>query len=346
MSILLTNLVSDLEKHLTDFLWKEWSTLGVLGTSTSETRWVIDPEVLLLLTSEVGRHEARLFDEVLDWLLVNSRWLNTQRLRSLHTKQNLGDSCSLAAIARTMLEHDPATKWRRLSEIGEPKAPPEALFRLGHRDLLSVVAEPDSIFEQYGLLRPERVPRSLAQPVSMKQPCALQFRLRALFGLGMRADILCYLLTHDGAHPSGVARSLGYSQKRVQDTMVEMAESGQVQVRRSGRMKIYWLDPSRWTAFLIPESEEFPAWVDWLYLARGVTTLWRGILEINPERADDYVVSSKMRAAMRAARDDLHASGINFDIADDRDYIAEAYRPIFERDVARIGEGLQSKFEI
>ena len=52
--------------------------------------------------------------------------------------------------------------------------------------------------------------------------------------------------------------------------------------------------------------------------------------------ADEYIVSSKMRAVMKAARDDLLASGIDFDIADDRNFVAEAYLPIFERDIAGI----------
>ncbi len=338
MSTLLKNLASDLEASLTDFLWQQWSALGVLGTSTSETRWVIDPEVLLLLTSEVGRHEARLFDEVLDWLLTNSRWINTQRLRSLHVKHEIGDSCVLAAIARSMMEHDPATKWRNLSQVSKPKLPPEALFRVGHRELRSVVEEPDPLFKQYGLLRTTQEPRSLAQPVTMTHPCALQFRLRALFGLGMRADILCYLLTHKGAHPSGIAKVLGYSQKRVQDTMVEMAESGQIWCRTSGRMRIYQLDNRRWADFLVPRLKGFSGGIDWLCLARGLTTLWRGIWAINPEHTDEYVASSKMRIAMRAAQDDLHASGIDFDITDDKNYVAEAYLPIFVRDISGILE--------
>ena len=44
--------------------------------------WAADPEALLLLTFEVGRGEPRLFEEVLDWMLVNERLLSVQRLRN------------------------------------------------------------------------------------------------------------------------------------------------------------------------------------------------------------------------------------------------------------------------
>jgi len=336
MNSLLKNFTRNFEEHLTDFLWREWSNLGVFGASTVEPRWIIDPEVLLLLTSEIARHDARLFDEVLDWLKINSRWINTQRLCTLHTKHEIGDPHVLAAIAYAMKECGPATKWRKLSQITGAKEPPEALFRHGYQSLLSVVEEPDPIFEQYGLLRPVVSSRSLSQPVTMQQSSALHFRLRALFGLGMRADILCYLLTHDEGHPSGVATVLGYSQKRVQDTMVEMAESGQILVRPKGRLKSYWLDQAQWATFLIPMQLRFPDWIDWCHLAKGLTKLWRGIWAINPAQVDDYVASSIMRSIMRDAQDDLHACGIGFRIEDDRGHIAEDYLPVFIENIQRI----------
>ncbi len=161
-------------------------------------------------------------------------------------------------------------------------APAEPLFFSGHQPLRAAVTEPDPDFATCGLLRPAFFPRSVSQPVPMSHPCALQLRLRALFGLGMRADILCYLLTRDGAHPSAVARDLGYSQKRVQDTMVELAVSGCVRFRRNGRFRIDEVDQGQWRDFLVPRDARFPKSIDWLALARGLTTLWRGVWATPP----------------------------------------------------------------
>lgn len=247
----------------------------------------------------------------------------------------------LAAIARLMLKRDPQAKWLKLSQGALPKTPPEALFRQGRRPLLSTVEEPDLDFAAYGLLRPVVSSRALVQPVTMKHPCALQFRLRVLLGLGMRADILCYLLTHDGGHASGIAQLLGYSQKRVQDTLIEMADSGLLLVRPSGRLKIYWLDCGQWSVFLLKKEALFPKWINWLPLARGLTTLWRGIWSVGSTQSDDYVVSSKMRTLMRQAQDDRFASGIGVEIEDDRGHIAEDYLPIFlnnMKNILRAGE--------
>ena len=48
------------------------------------------PGAMLLFTLEMGRYEPRLFDEVLDWLVINGRWIDLQRLRGiLHERQTM-----------------------------------------------------------------------------------------------------------------------------------------------------------------------------------------------------------------------------------------------------------------
>jgi hypothetical protein len=66
-----------------NFLWRQWSALGVAGQASGEDAWIIDPEALLLLTCTMGRHEPRLFDEALDWLQENGRFINVMRLKRI-----------------------------------------------------------------------------------------------------------------------------------------------------------------------------------------------------------------------------------------------------------------------
>ena len=77
------NLGDDVQKALAGFLWDEWAQMGVSASTGRRDAWATDPEALLLLTFEVGRGEPRLFEEVLDWMLVNERLLSVQRLRNL-----------------------------------------------------------------------------------------------------------------------------------------------------------------------------------------------------------------------------------------------------------------------
>ena len=74
---------AEYQNHLLNFLWRQWSSLGVAGQSRGDDVWIIDPEALLLFTFTLGRHEPRLFDEVLDWLQANGRFINILRLKRI-----------------------------------------------------------------------------------------------------------------------------------------------------------------------------------------------------------------------------------------------------------------------
>ncbi len=74
--------------HVLNYLWRQWSALGILGESVTGDQWLIDPEPLLCFTLEISRFEPRLFDEVMDWLIVNGRWIDIQRLRGILQTQN------------------------------------------------------------------------------------------------------------------------------------------------------------------------------------------------------------------------------------------------------------------
>ena len=70
-------------ENILNFLWRQWSALGVLGEARTKDPWIYDPEPMFLFTLEMGRYEPRLFDEVMDWLTVNGRWIDMQRLRGI-----------------------------------------------------------------------------------------------------------------------------------------------------------------------------------------------------------------------------------------------------------------------
>src|SRR5215203_5495183 len=74
----------EITAKLRDFAWDQWSQMGVSGAAPNvPERRAADPEALLLFTLEVGRHDPRLFDEVLDWLVLNESLISVQRLRNL-----------------------------------------------------------------------------------------------------------------------------------------------------------------------------------------------------------------------------------------------------------------------
>jgi hypothetical protein len=122
---------------------------------------------------------------------------------------------------------------------------------------------------------------------------------------------------------------------RVTEVLASMEEAGIVAVYSAGRARQYKLDRKAWSSVLVPEQSA-PRWINWRSLLRGLSTIWREAWALDEARADDYVFSSKMRKAMKEARDDLQASGIDFTVEDDQGYIAEAYLPVLYRNADAI----------
>jgi len=328
----------DFTEQMLNFVWHQWCRMGVAGSVTQKPGWVIDPEPLLAFTSEVARHDARMFDQVLDWLATNGHWINTQRLSTLVKQGDIGDTAVVGGIACWMTERDKSAKWRGVSRTFNPPAqkPAEALFHAQPSVSPDLLGPPCPQFQRYGLIRGPIRTREMTQPVNMKDPANVMFKSRAIFGIGIRADVTAYLATANGGHARQIADVLGYNHARVADVLAEMAEAGMVAMHSAGQAKLYRIDREQWRSILVPGRAEALPWVNWRYLTRGLTTLWREVWALDEQRADDYVFSSEARKAMQAAHDDLLNSGIPFAIEDHRAHVAESYLPIFQADIDAI----------
>ena len=87
-----------------DFLWRQWTSLGVPGNLSYAGGAVIDPEALLLITTELGRHDARLLDLAIDWLHQEGKRINLLRLKGLQSAVYPGNTRVLAGIAEILFE--------------------------------------------------------------------------------------------------------------------------------------------------------------------------------------------------------------------------------------------------
>ena len=255
------------------FLWRQWSALGVAGHARRYEDWVIDPEALILLTSTLGRHDPRLFDEVLDWLSKNGSLINLQRLKNLHTNYHLGHPGILAAMAAATGERSVNLKWKNLSkEVGQlgsgstrrnqgtvptPSSVPEPLFAG-----VPVVGSPDALFLSFGWARDQVQLRGLSTAPNPHLPTNLLFKLRALWGLQARAEIIACLLCTDATQPAQIAELTGYFPRTVQLALNEMARSGHVLAARSNREKHFQLRKDEWLFLAEPPERGFPRWVN------------------------------------------------------------------------------------
>jgi len=321
--------------RLLDLLWRQWSALGVPGRTTMEERRLVDPESLLLLSLTIGRYDARLFDEVLDWLVVNGAFLNVQRLRNLMKLFRFQSQAQLSAISELLMKksNDPL-KWKRLASPRSPRNA-EPLFFLKSGKPIPMPDEKAPEFSAYGLLRGTIKLRGHAQHFPTKGMPSLLLRLRALLGVNARCELLCLLAAAEEIHPSKIARQTGYSPRTVQNTLAEMARSGVVQMRSGNREKWYCLQNNVLDQLLKPEGSPTP-WVNWAPLFRALEMLWIRVIDPKRENLDPLTLASEWRRLGKEMRPLLADAGWGRQLEDDTSFRGVEYSAVFIRNIEGI----------
>ncbi|HEY5573974.1 MAG TPA: helix-turn-helix transcriptional regulator [Anaerolineales bacterium] len=321
--------------RLLDLLWRQWSALGVPGRTTIEERRVVDPESLLLISLTVGRYDARLFDEILDWLVVNGAFLNVQRLRNLMKRFGFESQAQLSSVSELLMKksNDPL-KWKRLATPRSPRNP-EPLFFLKSGKPIPTPDEKAPEFSPYGLLRGPIKLRGHAQPFPTKGMPSLLLRLRALLGVNARCELFCLLAAAEEIHPSDVARQTGYSPRTMQNTLAEMARSGVVQMRSGNRDKWYSLNSGVLDYLLKPEGSTTP-WINWAPLFRALEMLWIRVIDPKWQNLDPLTLASELRRLGKEIRPLLADAGWGRQLEDDSSFRGVEYSAVFIRNIEGI----------
>lgn len=314
--------LSHLTERMVDLLWRQWSSIGVAGQARTGDDWVIDPEALLLATTRFGRHDSRLMDESMDWLVKFGRRISLQRLQGLHRNwPGVADSRVLAAIAEVVGQQVVHRKWRVIAKPAPAKAP-ESLFLSRSGNPTTHFGDTEPIFANHGLLRGKLEHRGMSLSPDPRARKNLLFTLRALLGVNARAEILAWLLTHDSGHPAAIARSTGYFSKSVQQTLNEMEESGQVLSARHGREKHFRVRANDWL-FLLPSAADgqsaFPRWVDWMPLFAAITRFAETLALPGIDEESERFQAIKLREALDEAMPALVRAGIAHELRTTRD---------------------------
>ncbi|MBL7645600.1 MAG: hypothetical protein JNK74_05350 [Candidatus Hydrogenedentes bacterium] len=326
---------------LLNFLWREWTALGVAGTDATPPRHVSDPEALLLFTCTLGRHDQRLFDEVMDWLLKNGRFINIQRLRNILAKEDFRGGPVLSAIADWLTTQGASSKWKLLAKrpakidptppvgvqerqpstkkpepadessshapnsrvqeepefaINYPLSTINSLFFLPNGRPMPPSKKQDPLFLQHGFQRNPLMPRGYSRPFPADAPAARLLKLRALFGVNARCEILDYLARNGTGHPREIARELYYSQKSVHDTMADLACSGVIQSSKGARERIYRLSVGN-LPFLDRDASEMD-WINWPVLLSAAERVWHLVEELSAEDLEPRVLESEIGLVM------------------------------------------------
>ena len=307
MQTSLSSFNSEFQELTSNFLWGQWSALGVSGYARSDDNRIIDPEALLLFSITMARQDPRLFDEILDWLDSNASRISLQRLTRMQKDYELGDATILAAIASRLSERSEHLKWNSLTQ---KIAPPNEEAK----DLFPGIPSPrklDPHFLKWGWKRSPIEHRRLSHTPRPERPATFLFKLRSLFGRQSRAEIIAWLLSNDAGHPAEIARQTGYFKRSVQAALNELEESGHIRSVRVGREKHFAIRHHEWRFLLTwsaaSETEPvFPTWLHWPSLLQtlrktndllanpSLTTMSLNMQAIEAKKAVDFAALAKM----------------------------------------------------
>jgi hypothetical protein len=291
--------------RLTAFAWDQWAQLGVFAPTNRRDQAAADPEALLLFTFEVGRSDPRLFDETLDWLLTNERLVSVQRLRNLCHDDDDRDLVEGALL--WVARHQPrsrATPTAREQRASEPRP----LFY----DVARQIREHDEAFLAAGLLKPATEPSGKSQAPDSDTPINFAFRMRHLFGLGTRAEVIRYLVTAPVTDASAlaIADAAAFAKRNVNETLASLVASRIVTAYEHGNERRYYLDRAMWGQFLRFQPDSWPTYRDWPRLLRALRRLSRWLRDSTLDQLTPYMLASNARILMDELESDFAVAGV------------------------------------
>jgi uncharacterized protein YegP (UPF0339 family) len=288
---------NQLRDGLLDFAWGEWSQMGVFASRDRRSPWAADPEAFIVFSLEVARDDPRLFDELLDWLLVNESLLSVRRLRSL-----CGDDDDRRLVDAVLAWLGTQRSSARLRRPAPQRRGRELLFRG-----LARPAAIDESFASQGLIRaPVERSRKSERP-DVGSPINFAFRLRHLLGVGARAEVIRFLLTADTptANAQAITRSACFAKRNVHDALAALANAGAVESWTVGPEQRYAVSKPRWAAFFDLLPEELPRFRDWPAALRVLRRLLRFTQRSDLADLSEYLMASRARDLLEELRSDL-----------------------------------------
>ncbi len=184
-----------LQEHVLDLVWSLWAELGVSGWTRRHTSHAIDPEPLILFTASLGDTDPRLRDEATDWCVAYGRYVSAARLRNLLVHEATDARNAFGEFAATVNAHS-SLRW---PDATEPRR-----------------------FQHTGR----------SQIVDFHRPSLVALRLRALFGVGARAEIQRVFLANASATLSAaeLAPEAGYTKRNIAETLDALRMAGLLEV--------------------------------------------------------------------------------------------------------------------
>ncbi len=227
MKALPTNFNIIFNETVLNYLWELWTSIGLGSHSIPKINYIIDPESLLIFSSNIARYDARLFDEIIDWLILNGKYINIQKLKIKLITYPSDNSKIIGAIAKLVFSYTKDSRWKSIIPLKCSENEIQSLFYLTNGKPIPVFSEKDQFFSEYGIKRNKFKPTGNSNPVP-KNYSSLKLILRSVFGCNLRADILSEMLIQDNLTTSQLSDITGLSWPAIKDIIDDFILNGLV----------------------------------------------------------------------------------------------------------------------
>lgn len=294
-----------LSRRLVEFCWDEWAQMGVLADARRVSRWAADPEALIVFTLEVARTDPRLFDEVLDWTLLNEGLLSVRRLRAMCTGPT--DRALVDAAIRWLARQRPRARLKTPPATAGDHDILAPLFHIG-----GPVMDADPSFAAAGLLRPALTPSRKSRTPDLTAPINLGLRLRAILGVGIRAEVIRVMLGSGAPWMTtqALGQTSGYAKRNVHDALAGLADARALDVFTVSGEQRYAINKAIWGALLQLSRNELPAHRDWPQLFSALRSIVRWSQQQAIAGPSDYMLASSARQVLDDLTPELSFVGI------------------------------------
>jgi len=345
MKTLLADYRTTFREQALDLLWRQWIAMGVAGHGAAWQGAPIDPEALLLSTCTMARYDARLFDAMLEWMAVNGRYINVQRLTRMLSNEAFCGARVFGAIAAVTRDSVSSAKWACSSDAPCDHEAPVPLFRLSDGRAMPLVGEADNLFREYGFLRDRYALRQVVGVFRPEPVSNLHLKLRALFGVNARSEIIAFLLVNGRGSPRSMARDTYYTAVTVTKALSEMRDSGYVISRMEGRRRYHKFVPDTWRELLLGGRR--PIWIAWPRLLRAIEEIWNFLGDDDLDEKSPLAQASALRRLLLGSTvEKLDTSLPDFAFGNPLAYPAETLIPFFTARITDLFGQLNSKHSV
>lgn len=267
----------DLKQALLDLLWSSWEELGVPGVVAHAHRntW-IDPEPLIVFTAVHGDLDPRLRDESIDWIVSYGELTSKARIKNLLRRAGPSSVGSFSRYAATVNEH-------------------------------TRMAWPTDLDERGNVSAYAFHPRAHAVLRDLAAPSLISLRIRAMFGVSARAELIrAFLSKPDAAWtPTELSEDTNYVRRQVVRALESLLSAGLARALRAGPNARYVATKTEELAAVVaPLPRSFPGWSAAFRLFSGA------LAALDARRSSELEASVAARRFPEEHARDLERAGI------------------------------------